>query len=172
MDLHSIRAEYSQQTLSQSQCDPNPLKQCELWLQQAISAKVNEPTAMNVATVQNGKPTSRMVLLKELTTEGFVFFTNYESQKGQAITSNPAVALTFFWAELERQIRVEGEAVKLSVEESDRYFHSRLALANSGLGQVVKVSLLKAKQNYWHNSRYSPLVILSRSLDLHTGGAI
>lgn len=145
MDLHSIREEYSQQTLSQSQCDPNPLKQCELWLQQAITAKVNEPTAMNVATVQNGKPSSRMVLLKELTADGFVFFTNYQSQKGQAIAENPFVALTFFWAELERQIRIEGEAVRLSAEESDRYFHSRPRTSQLGAWASRQSQPLKNK---------------------------
>lgn len=125
MNLHHIREEYRQQSLSQKQCAENPLTQFEQWLNEAITAKVNEPTAMHIATVQNGKPTSRMVLLKELNSQGFVFFTNYQSQKGKAIAENPAVALTFFWAELERQVRIEGKAQPLAEKDSDDYFASR-----------------------------------------------
>jgi pyridoxamine 5'-phosphate oxidase len=81
---------------------------------------------MTVASVDtNGKPSARVVLIKEVTQDGFVFFTNYESRKGQALTANPHAALLFFWPELERQIRIEGSVTKLSPEESDAYFHSR-----------------------------------------------
>ncbi|WGE87609.1 pyridoxamine 5'-phosphate oxidase [Actinobacillus equuli subsp. haemolyticus] len=125
MDLHNIREDYSKQELSQAHCHADPIQQFEQWLQEAIAAKVNEPTAMNVATVLDGKPTSRIVLLKEVNPNGFVFFTNYQSRKGQAIEQNPYVALTFFWAELERSVRIEGRIEKISAEESDRYFASR-----------------------------------------------
>lgn len=126
MDLHNIREEYRKRALSQQDCHENPLSQFELWMNEAISAQVNEPTAMNIATVDvDGRPSSRMVLLKEVNAEGFVFFTNYHSHKGRAIEHNPYVALSFFWSELERQVRIEGKAEKISAEQSDTYFASR-----------------------------------------------
>lgn len=125
MELHHIRADYCKQALSKAHCHADPIKQFEQWLYEAISAKVNEPTAMNVATVLEGKPTSRIVLLKEVNPNGFVFFTNYHSRKGQSIEQMPYAALTFFWAELERSVRIEGHIKKISAEESDRYFASR-----------------------------------------------
>ncbi|OOF44782.1 pyridoxamine 5'-phosphate oxidase [Rodentibacter trehalosifermentans] len=126
MDLHNIREEYRKRVLSQHDCHKNPLSQFELWMNEAITSQVNEPTAMNIATVdENHRPSSRMVLLKEVNQQGFVFFTNYHSHKGRAIEHHPYVALTFFWAELERQVRIEGKAVKIPDEQSDEYFASR-----------------------------------------------
>lgn len=126
MDLHHIREDYSKQELSEQQCDANPLLQFEQWLNEAIRSEVNEPTAMNVATVgQDGKPNSRMVLLKEVNEQGFVFFSNYLSRKGQALAAHPFAALTFFWPELERQVRIEGRVEKLPEHASDEYFASR-----------------------------------------------
>ncbi|WP_109853822.1 pyridoxamine 5'-phosphate oxidase [Aggregatibacter actinomycetemcomitans] len=126
MDLHNIRAEYRKKVLSQLECHANPITQFEHWLDDAINAQVNEPTAMNLATVnENGRPSSRMVLLKEVNVQGVVFFTNYHSRKGRAIEQQPYVALTFFWPELERSVRIEGKAEKISAEQSDAYFASR-----------------------------------------------
>lgn len=126
MDLHNIREEYTKRVLSQHDCAENPITQFELWQNEAITAQVNEPTAMNIATVnEQGHPSSRIVLLKEVNAEGFVFFTNYHSHKGQDIAHNQFVALNFFWPELERQVRVEGVAEKISPAQSDEYFASR-----------------------------------------------
>lgn len=126
MNLHNIRQDYAKQELSLDECAASPMTQFQLWLKQAMDAQVNEPTAMSVATVDStGKPSCRIVLLKEVNDEGFVFFTNYKSHKGRAIEHNPAVALTFFWAELERQVRVQGVAYKLDEKKSDEYFASR-----------------------------------------------
>ena len=126
MDLHAVRQEYSKQELSEQQCLDNPIEQFEQWLNEAIAAKVNEPTAMNVATVDaDNRPSSRVVLLKEVNANGFVFFTNYHSHKGQALAVHPYAALTFFWPELERQVRIEGTVEKLPENESDAYFASR-----------------------------------------------
>ena len=126
MDLHNIREEYRKRVLSQHDCHENPIKQFELWLNEAITGQVNEPTAVNVATVdENGRPSGRIVLLKEVNEQGFVFFTNYRGRKGRAIECNPFVALTFFWPELERQVRIEGKAVKIPAAQSDEYFASR-----------------------------------------------
>ncbi|WP_274584781.1 pyridoxamine 5'-phosphate oxidase [Neisseria leonii] len=126
MDLRSIREEYSKRELSAHECPADPLEQLEKWLGEAIAARVNEPTAMNVATVgTDGRPSARVVLLKELGGGGLVFFTNYESRKGQALVHLPFAAATFFWPELERQVRVEGRVEKLDSAASDEYFASR-----------------------------------------------
>ena len=126
MDLHNIREDYSKQALSEKECDAHPIPQFEKWLNEAIRSEVNEPTAVNVATLDtNGRPSSRMVLLKEVNLQGFVFFTNYHSRKGRALEANPYAALTFFWPELERQVRIEGRVQKLDEAASDEYFESR-----------------------------------------------
>ena len=126
MDLHHIREDYTKKVLSIQDCHSNPIAQFEQWLSEAINAKVNEPTAMNIATVAaNGRPSSRMVLLKEVNSQGFVFFTNYQSRKGREIADNPFGCLTFFWAELQRQVRIEGKIAKIPAAESDAYFDSR-----------------------------------------------
>lgn len=126
MDLHDIRQEYSKQELSPSHCHDNPITQFDIWLQEAMKSGALEPTAMNIASVdEDGRPSSRMVLLKETNEQGFVFFSNYLSRKGQALLANPFAALTFFWAELERQVRVEGQVFRLPENESDAYFETR-----------------------------------------------
>ena len=114
LDLHDIRQDYCRQELSETDCASQPLEQFRTWLDAAMHAQVHEPTAMNVATVdEHGHPNARIVLLKEVNDQGFVFFTNYQSRKGRAIALHPYVALTFFWPELERQVRVEGSIDKL-----------------------------------------------------------
>ena len=126
MDLHDIREDYSKQALSEADCADLPLVQLQQWLNEAMAAKVNEPTAMNVATVDaNGLPSARMVLLKEVNAAGLVFFSNYHSRKGRALAAHPYAAATFFWPELERQVRVEGRVQILAAAESDAYFASR-----------------------------------------------
>lgn len=126
MDLHDIREDYSKQELSEAHCHADPIVQFEQWLNEAMKSQVNEPTAVNVAAVgADGRPNSRMVLLKEVKQQGFVFFTNYQSRKGQSFAVNPFAAMTFFWPELERQVRVEGRIEKLDEAASDEYFNSR-----------------------------------------------
>lgn len=126
MDLHVIRQDYAKESLELNDCAELPLTQLKTWLEAALHAKVNEPTAMNVAAVDaNGRPNARIVLLKELSDDGLVFFTNYDSRKGQALQAHPFAAVTFFWPELERQVRVEGKVVKLDEAASDEYFASR-----------------------------------------------
>ncbi len=97
MDLHNIREDYSKRELSEGDCADNPIEQFERWLDEAVRAQVNEPTAVNVAAVDGrGRPNSRMVLLKEVNSEGFVFFTNYHSRKGRSLDAHPFAAMTFF----------------------------------------------------------------------------
>jgi len=125
-DLSHIRREYAQRSLSKKDVYTDPVKQLELWLDEAVHAEAMEPTAMTLSTAnKEGRVTSRTVLLKDLNTEGLVFYTNYNSLKGQQLRENPRASALFYWAELERQVRVEGITEKSSTEESDRYFESR-----------------------------------------------
>jgi pyridoxamine 5'-phosphate oxidase len=126
MDLSGMRKDYILHNLNEEETSADAISQFKTWFQEALNAKVNEPNAMTLATsTPDGKPSARIVLLKGVTDDGFVFFTNYESAKGLEIEQNPHVALVFFWHELERQVRIEGVAGKTSQEVSEQYFHSR-----------------------------------------------
>lgn len=157
MKLHSIRTEYKYAELTESNIDKNPLKQFEHWLNDAINAKVNEPTAMSVATVgTDGFPDSRIVLLKDFGEKGLTFFTNYNSNKGIAIAKNHAVSLHFFWPELERQIRISGFAEKTSDEISDKYFYSRPVLSQIAAiisNQSSKIHSRDSLQNLFEKAK-------------------
>ena len=146
MDLRHIREDYSKQQLSEQDCADSPVAQFEKWLDEAVKAQVNEPTAVNVATVgEDGRPQSRMVLLKEVNPQGFVFFTNYHSRKGRALADCPFAALTFFWPELERQVRIEGRVEKLSEAASDEYFASRPYASRIGAWASEQSSVIADK---------------------------
>lgn len=125
-ELSTIRKEYTKSGLKEKDLPEDPLLLFNKWLNEAISAEVNEPTAMIVGTVSSeGQPSTRTVLLKELHDNQFVFYTNYESRKGQQLKENPKISLSFVWHELERQVHIEGIARKNSPEESDEYFKKR-----------------------------------------------
>ncbi len=124
--IAGMRKQYSKETLVESGVSPNPIDQFALWWKDALDHGVDEPNAMTLATCDiNGSPHARIVLLKGYDKNGFVFYTNYQSHKGLQITQNPQVALLFFWRELERQVRIEGTAHKVSDADSDEYFNSR-----------------------------------------------
>ena len=132
-NLAILRREYTLKILTPESVNPDPIVQFELWLDEAITAKVSEPTAMTLATAGNdGKPSARIVLLKDVNESGLSFFTSYESPKGRQLSENPRAAIVFFWPELERQVRFEGITSKLPGTESDRYFMTRPR--GSGLG--------------------------------------
>lgn len=125
-NLANIRNEYQLKELSIKKVNSNPVKQFEIWLNEAIESKVIEPTAMILATAsKNNLPSQRVVLLKGIENNCLHFFSNYKSKKGVEIKDNPCVSVLFFWAELERQVRIEGEVFKLTKEISDNYFKSR-----------------------------------------------
>ncbi len=126
-DLHNLRKDYKQDTLSKSEVDKDPIAQFERWMKETISSKiVVEPNAMTLATATaDGKPSARVLLLKSFDKEGFVFYTNYESRKAKELNENPNACIVFDWHLMERQIRIEGVAKKISEEESDHYFNSR-----------------------------------------------
>lgn len=135
-DLSKFRQEYAATTLFESTAHADPLVQFGIWLDQAIHAGLPEPNAMTLASSdQTGKPHARVVLLKELDETGFVFYTNYHSDKGKQLEINPHAALVFLWLELHRQVRIEGYVEKVSEEESDTYFTSRPR--NSQLGAIA-----------------------------------
>ncbi len=121
-----MRQEYEAGSLDETRMASDPLVVFNEWMEQAIAAGLLEPNAMTVATATaDGKPSARVLLLKEVNEEGFVFFTNYQSRKGEELMANPYAALVFDWHTLQRQVRVEGEVEKLSPEASDDYFNSR-----------------------------------------------
>jgi pyridoxamine 5'-phosphate oxidase len=121
-----LRKDYGQASLDENEVAPDPIAQFTRWFEEALKAEVNEPNAMSVATVdQEGRPTSRIVLVKQFDERGFTWYTNYASQKGQQLLSKPFAALLFFWSELERQVRIEGRVERTTDEESDKYFNSR-----------------------------------------------
>lgn len=133
MNLFELRKDYARAALDENGVDTDPVIQFEKWFEEACKAQMTEPNAMILSTVSElGKPSSRVVLLKSFDARGFVFFTNYESRKGKEISANPNVSLLFFWPELERQIRIEGTAERISRSESLAYYVSRPV--NSKLG--------------------------------------
>jgi len=126
LSIADLRSEYTRATLDVTSVLPDPIAQFEKWFGEAMKAEMPEVNAMNLATVSAGnKPSSRIVLLKGVEKGGFVFYSNYQSHKGKELDENPACALTFFWPQLERQIRIEGVAERVSEDQSIQYFQSR-----------------------------------------------
>lgn len=125
-DLAALRKSYERAELDESASAAEPWQQFSSWLNEAISAKVPEPNAMTLATVgTDGRPSTRIVLIKGFDAQGIVWYTNYNSRKGHELADNPFAALQFHWVELERVVRIEGRVDKVSAEESDAYFRSR-----------------------------------------------
>jgi pyridoxamine 5'-phosphate oxidase len=126
MNISDLRREYELGGLDDGDLDDDPFAQFGLWLDQAMAADPLDPTSVVLATAdRRGRPSARVVLLKGFDEQGFVFFTNYDSRKGRELAENPWAALAFFWAALDRQVRVEGEVEKVSAAESDAYYASR-----------------------------------------------
>jgi pyridoxamine 5'-phosphate oxidase len=129
-DLASLRKSYERAELDEAHSEALPLAQFERWLQQALDGQIPEPTAMTLATVSAaGQPSTRVVLLKGCDARGLVWYTNYQSRKGQELAANPRAALQFHWVELERQVRIEGRVQKAEPELADAYFASRPLLS-------------------------------------------
>ena len=125
-DFASLRLDYTAQSLDEYEVDRDPVRQFSVWFEQAVSAGLREPNAMTLSTAtRDGVPSARVVLLKEFDERGFVFYTNYGSQKGRELAENPQAALVFFWNELERQIRLQGVVEKVTRAESEAYFKVR-----------------------------------------------
>jgi pyridoxamine 5'-phosphate oxidase len=123
--LAGLRKEYSKASLDITTVMPNPIDQFDKWFNEALKAKVLEPNAMSLATSDNNRPACRIVLLKGIEAGKFLFYTNYQSHKGKELENNPVCALTFFWPELERQVRIEGSVMRVDEKRSEEYFQSR-----------------------------------------------
>lgn len=125
-NIQNLRQDYRSASLSENDVNGNPILQFKKWFKDAVDAQLYEPNVMTLATCDRfGKPSARIVLLKDIDEDGFVFYTNYESKKGTDIVENPQAALVFFWPELERQVRIEGMVSKVTEQTSSDYFHSR-----------------------------------------------
>jgi pyridoxamine 5'-phosphate oxidase len=124
--IQSLRQDYRSAAFNDTDADKSPIKQFENWFNDALKAQLYEPNVMTLATAdRSGKPNARIVLLKDFNEDGFSFYTNYLSQKGKELKKNPQACLVFFWAELERQVRIEGKVEKLDKATSEAYFHTR-----------------------------------------------
>jgi pyridoxamine 5'-phosphate oxidase len=125
-EVADLRRDYTLEALVEAHANPDPFGQFQHWFEAAVQAELPEPNAMTLATIDaEGFPAARIVLLKDFDPRGFVLFTNYNSHKGQELSQNPKAALVFLWAELERQVRIQGTVEKITSEESDSYFYSR-----------------------------------------------
>jgi pyridoxamine 5'-phosphate oxidase len=126
MSIADLRKDYSRASLNEADVLENPIAQFSKWFGEALAAEVPEANAMSVSTVgKNGRPSSRILLIKDVDVRGFTWFTNYNSRKGEDLLANPFAALLFYWIELERQVRIEGRVERVSAAESDAYFYSR-----------------------------------------------
>ena len=152
-----IRKEYTQKALVESGIEADPVRQFNIWWQDALEAKIIEVNAMTLATASaDGMPSARTVLMKGFSEKGFTFFTNYNSFKGQQLSENPKAALLFFWEELERQVRITGIVGKISSEESNAYFQSRPR--PSQVGAVVSPQSQVIESRQWLDEKYKDVL--------------
>jgi len=152
--IAAMRKVYQLKSLDEKEVNADPVKQFENWWKEAVNSGVQEPNAMTLATCNaNGKPSARIVLLKGISENGFVFFTNYKSRKAHEIKESSFAALVFFWKELERQIRIEGKARKTSAKESDEYFSSRPRESQLGAWSSPQSSVIKSAEFLQQNMK-------------------
>ncbi len=131
--MKSLRKEYIKSTLERSDLLADPIEQFQQWFRESVAHGQSEPNAMILSTVgENGRPSSRVVLLKEVTPSGFIFFSNYLSRKSKELIHNPFASLLFYWDELERQVRIEGRVEKIPAADSEQYFFSRPLMSQAG----------------------------------------
>ena len=131
--IANLRQDYKLHALLEADANPDPIVQFQTWFNESVAAQLPEPNAMTVATATpDGIPSARVVLLKGFDDRGFVFFTNYDSHKGQELQANPHAAIVFLWTELERQVRIQGTVERISAVESDKYYYSRPAGSRLG----------------------------------------
>ncbi len=171
-DIAALRKSYELAELDESASDADPLKQFELWLDQAISGKLPEPNAMTLATVgADGRPSTRIVLVKGVGPGGIVWFTNYESRKGRELEAHPFAALQFHWVELERVVRIEGAVEKVSAAESDAYFDSRPLDSRIGAWASPQSEVIASRATLLANAaRYGAKFMLRPPRPPHWGG--
>ena len=170
--IADLRKSYERAELDEAAADSQPMVQFERWLKQAINAQLPEPNAMTLATVADGgRPSTRIVLIKGIDAQGIVWYTNFNSRKGQELAANPLAALQFHWVELERVVRIEGRAQQVSDAEADAYFasrplDSRIGAWASPQSQVIKSRAVLVAQA----ARYAAQFALSPPRPPHWGG--
>ena len=172
MNIADLRKSYEKAELSEDASASDPLKQFERWLNEAIHSEVPEPNAMTVATVaSNMRPSTRVVLIKGYDERGIVWYTNYDSRKGQELAGNPFAALQFHWVELERVVRIEGRMEKISDAESDAYFHSRPLDSRIGAWASPQSQVIDGRTVLVTNAaKYAAQFMLNPPRPQHWGG--
>jgi len=174
-DIASIRRDYQLATLDESSTSAHPMSQFEHWWEEVIASNIDEVNAFVLSTIDAHRaPASRVVLLKGYTPEGFIFFTNYDSQKGLEMAAHPVVAMNFFWKELERQVRITGSVQKIATSESEAYFHSRPVSSQIGAwsspqSQVIPDRTFLEKLFASNTEKYASGIV---PLPSHWGGYI
>jgi pyridoxamine 5'-phosphate oxidase len=172
MSLADLRKSYERAELDEQHAEADPLRQFGLWLQQALDAELPEPNAMTLATVgPEGRPSSRIVLIKGFDERGIVWYTNYDSRKGRELAAHPFAALQFHWVELERVVRIEGRVAKVSDEESDAYFQSRPLDSRIGAWASPQSQVIESRAVLVGNAaRYGAQFLLRPPRPPHWGG--
>ncbi len=172
MNLADLRKSYERAELDEAASDPDPRLQFERWLQEAIRAELPEPNAMTLATVgADGRPSTRVVLIKGCDERGIVWYTNYESRKGRELASHPHAALQFHWVELERVVRIEGRVEPVSAAESDAYFASRPLDSRIGAWASPQSQVIAGRSVLVANAaRYGAQFLLNPPRPPHWGG--
>lgn len=146
MDIQHLRKNYRLASFDRKDLAPNPLDQFKIWFQDAMNAQVDEPNAMSLATAtREGRPSLRMVLLKQFGEDGFIFFTNYESRKAKELAENPYASCNLFWRELERQVCIEGKVEKVPIETSEKYFSERPRGSQLGTWASKQDSIIESR---------------------------
>lgn len=170
--IADLRKSYERAELNEDASHTDPLKQFEQWLNEAMAAEVPEPNAMTLATVGNDlRPSTRVVLIKGFDARGIVWYTNFESRKGQQLAGNPFAALQFHWVELERVVRIEGLVEKVSDEESDSYFNSRPLDSRIGAWASPQSQVISGRSVLMANAaRYGAQFLLQPPRPPHWGG--
>ncbi len=170
--IADLRKSYERAELDEQASHADPLQQFDRWLQEAISSEVPEPNAMTLATVGSDlRPSTRVVLVKGYDARGIVWYTNYDSRKGQELAGNPYAALQFHWVELERVVRIEGVVEKVSDEESDAYFHSRPLDSRIGAWASPQSEVITGRSVLVTNAaKYAAQFLLQPPRPPHWGG--
>ena len=170
--IADLRKSYERDELDESASDADPLRQFEHWLQQALNAELPEPNAMTVASVgADGRPSTRVVLIKGFDARGIVWYTNYDSRKGRELAGHPFAALQFHWVELERVVRIEGRVEKVDAEESDAYFKTRPLDSRIGAWASPQSQVIDSRAVLVANAaRYGAQFLLNPPRPPHWGG--
>lgn len=172
-NIADIRTDYTSKPLGENDIDPSPIRQFDKWWREAVAADLIEVNAMTLATAStDGMPSARIVLMKGFSERGFLFYTNYDSFKGQQLIENPRACLVFFWKEIHRQVRITGITEKTTAHESDSYFHSRPKASQVGAVASPQSQVIESRE--WLDKKYAEIDSQYANIDVerpnHWGG--